>query len=199
VSPTLSTRSTRSLLALALSLTLAGCVTVRSSPPDFDQPWPPLVPGSRPAIELVVSGVSVEYEVPRDLGPILDDWGSVTERAYRESGLFSDVAIGERRDLRVNVDLRAEINQNRFLAALSYTTLLIIPHVVTTDITLTTRVTDDSGRPLGTMEVQGRSRTWHQFLLFPASSFFEPRTVTPAIVYDLNRETIDALHARGIF
>jgi hypothetical protein len=29
--------------------------------------------------------------------------------------------------------------------------------------------------------------------------FFEPRTVTPEIVYDLNRETISNLHDRGIF
>ena len=85
------------------------------------------------------------------------------------------------------------------LSAFSYLTLFVIPHVVTTDIAMITRVSADGGQPLGTIEVRGRSRTWYQLLLFPFSPFFEPQTVTPSIVYDLNRETISTLHARGVF
>jgi hypothetical protein len=81
----------------------------------------------------------------------------------------------------------------------SYLTLLIIPNMTTTDIAMVTRVTTGSDQPLGTIEVQGRSRTWYQILLFPIAPVYEPQAVTPEIVYDMSRETITTLHARGIF
>jgi hypothetical protein len=183
-----------------LLLLAAGCVTVRSAPPGFTGRWPPAEVGSRPAVLLVVSGTATVDGWPRDLGPILDLWGAATERAYRESGLFSEVLLGKGRgELRVAAQLRAEVSQYTALTALSYLTLLVLPHVVTTDVALVTRVTTDDGQPLGTIEVRGRSRTWHQLLLFPVAPLFEPNTVTPPIVYDLSRETITALHARGVF
>jgi hypothetical protein len=186
--------------ALGLLALLAGCATFRSAPPDFAGPWPPPETGPRPAIVLVVSGGATMDGWPRDLGPVLDLWGAATERAYRESALFSAVAINEGRgELRVEVELRARIEQYVGLSALSYLTLLVVPHVVTTEIAAVTRVTTSVEQPLGTFEVQGRSRTWHQLLLFPIAPFFEPQAVTPQIVYDLNRETIAALHARGVF
>lgn len=149
---------------------------------------------------LVVSGSASVDGWPRDLGPILDLWGAACERAYRESALFSDVSIAEGRgDLRVEIALQGNTRQIDWLTALSYLTFLILPHVVTTDITMATRVTAADGQPIGTMEVQGRSRTWHQLLLFPIASIYEPQSVTPEIVYDMNRDTISALHARGVF
>jgi len=180
--------------------TLAGCVTVRSEPPGFASPWPPIESGPRPSITLTISGGATDNGWPRDLGPILDRWGMETERAYRESVLFSDVSIEPgRRDLRAAIELRAAMHDLPVLSAFSYLTLLIIPSVVTTDIAMTTRITTPDGAPLGTIEVRGKSRTWNQLLLFPVAPFFEPREVTPAIVYDLNRETISMLHARGVF
>lgn len=188
------------LLALGFALLAAGCVTVRSEPPSFSGAWPPPYTGPRPAVELVVSGSAISDGWPRDLGPILDLWGVATERAYRESALFSDVSVrASRSDIRVEVELRADIHQIPVLTAFSYLTLLVLPHVVTTDISMATRVTTDAGQPLGTIEVQGRSRTWHQLLLFPVAPLFEPQSVTPNIVYDLARESISALHARGVF
>ncbi len=187
-------------LVLVLLVLVAGCATVRSAPPGFAGAWPPAETGPRPAIELVVTGGATVQGWPRDLGAILDRWGTETERAYRESALFSDVSLRPgRSDLRVEVELRADLRQNELLTALSYLTLLVLPHVVTTDIAVATRVTTGSGDPLGTIEVRGRSRTWYQLLLFPVASFFEPQSVTPGIVYDLDRETITALHARGVF
>jgi hypothetical protein len=188
------------VLALGLALCGAGCVTVRTAPPSFASAWPPPTSGPRPAIMLVVSGGATEDGLPRDLGPILNDWGAVTERAYRESALFSDVSLRRgRADLRIEVALHADVSQYEALTALSYLTLLVLPHVVTTDITVTTRAVTGDGQPLGTIEMSGRSQTWMELLLFPVAPFFEPHAVTPAIVYDLNRQTIDALHARGVF
>jgi hypothetical protein len=189
---------------LALSLVIAalstGCVTVRSAPPRFAEAWPPAETGPRPAIELVVTGGALEDGLPRDLGPILDLWGAQTDRAYRESALFSDVSLRPgRRDLRVTVELRADVHQIDALTFFSYLTLLVLPHVVTTDIAVATNVRTGDGQPLGTIEVRGRSHTWYELLLFPVSPFCEPQRVTPDIVYDLNRQTIAALHARGVF
>jgi hypothetical protein len=187
------------LLAAVLAL-LGGCVTVRSAPEPFAGAWPPTTTGPRPSVVLVVSGDAVEYGWPRDLGPILPLWGAACERAYRESALFSDVAIARgRAELRIDIELHAELYQYPVLAFFSYLTLLIIPSVDTTDIAMITRVTGADGQPLGTVETRGRSRTWYQLLLFPFSPSFEPRAVTPGIVYDLSREAITILHDRGVF
>jgi len=187
-------------LWLAMAALFAGCVTVRSAPPSFSDAWPPSETGPRPAIELMVTGGAIEDGFPRDLGPILDLWGAATERAYRESALFSDVSLRPgRRDLRVRVELRANVHQIEALTFFSYLTFLVLPHVVTSDITATTTVTTGDGQPVSTIEVPGCSRTWYEILLFPFSPFWEPQRVTPEIVYDMNRQTITALHARGVF
>ena len=137
---------------------------------------------------------------PRDLGPILDLWGAATERAYRESALFADVDLRARRaDLRVAVELHADVEQYELFTILSYLTLTVLPNVVTTDIAMTTRASTEDGQPLGTIEVRGRSRTWWQLLLLPISGIREPRHVTPEIVYDLARQSITELHDRGVF
>jgi hypothetical protein len=194
-------RRTIALPGLALALVgLAGCVAVRSAPAPFAAAWPPRDTGPRPAIVLMVSGAATIDGIPRPLGPILDPWGAATERAYRESALFAAVEREPGRgDLRVEVELRADHSVPVPLALLAYLTLFVIPNVETTELAMTTRVVTDDGHPLGTFEVRGRSRTWYQLLLFPVAPFFEPRMVTPDIVYDLNRETITVLHARGVF
>lgn len=193
-------RLTRAFVFAGLLATLAGCVTVRSEPPRFAGAWPPAAVGSRPSVVLVVSGAAVVYGWQRDLGPILDLWGAACERAYRESALFSDVEIARGSgQLTVSIQLRAEQSQNDFLTFLSYITLLVIPSVETTDITMVTTVSTAEGQPLGTVQTHGRSRTWYQLLLFPFSSAFEPRSITPEIVYDLSREAIATLHDRGTF
>ena len=189
-----------SVLLVSLAALAAGCVSLRSAPPRFADAWPPAQSGPRPTVVLVVTGVAAVDGLPLDPGPILDAWGAQSERAYRESALFSDVLVGRGRgDARVEVALRAELSDIPVLSVLSNLTLLVIPHVDTTDIAMTTRVTSAEGQPLGTVEVRGRSRTWYQLLLFPFAGLFEPRTVTPEIVYDLNRQTIATLHARGVF
>jgi len=183
-----------------LVVLLSGCVTVRSEPPRFSGTWPPLETGPRPAVALTVTGGAMLDGYPSDLGPILDRWGVETERAYRESALFSDVSLeGGRSDLRAAVELRATQTQYPALAAFAYLTLFIIPNVEVTEIAVATRITTVQGEPLGTVEVHGKSRTWYQILLLPFSPFFEPKNVTPGIVYDLNREAISTLHARGVF
>ena len=91
------------------------------------------------------------------------------------------------------------MSRNGFLSALSYLTLFVIPSADTTDVAVITRVTTASGgQPIGTIEMRGRSWTWYQILLLPFS-FFPPESVTPGIVYDLNRQSIEALHTRGVF
>src|SRR5262249_56748375 len=100
------------------------------------------------------------------LGPILNLWGAATARAYRESALFSEVAVGSGpRDLRVNVALRADVHEIPPLTFFSYLTLLVLPYVVTTDITVTTTVTALGGQPLRTLEVTGKERNTTTLLL----------------------------------
>jgi hypothetical protein len=190
----------RTRAALCLAALLAGCATYRAEPPRFTGAWPPSQIGPRPTIMLDVTGNAWENGYPRQLGQILDQWGYATERAYRESALFSDVSVARgRTDIRAQIELRATLEQNPVLAAFSYLTLLVIPNVETTDIGLITRVDTANGEPLGTVEVHGKARTWYWLPLFPIAPFSEPRTVTPSIVYDLNRDSINILHERGVF
>jgi hypothetical protein len=187
-------------LAVVLASLGAGCVTIRTAPPRFAGPWPPAESGPRPAITLTVTGLATDEGLARDVGPILGSWGAVTEQAYRESGLFSGVSVrGGRGDIRVDVEVRGDVWQYQALTVFSYLTLLIVPYVVTTDFTVTTRVTTNGGQPLGTVQEHGRSRTWYQLPLFLFAGFFEPQMVTPGIVYDLDRQSIADLHARGVF
>jgi hypothetical protein len=187
-------------LIAAIATFGTGCVTLRSAPPRFAGPWPPTQSGPRPAIVLTVTGLASDEGVPRDVGPILSSWGAATEGAYRESALFSSVSVrGGRGDIRVDVEVRGDVWQYQALTVFSYLTLLIIPYVVTTDITVTTRVTTNGGQPLSTVQERGRSRTWYQLPLFLVAPLFEPSTVTPGIVYDLDRQSIADLHARGVF
>jgi hypothetical protein len=187
-------------LAIVVAALGAGCVTIRTAPPRFAGPWPPAEAGPRPAITLTITGLATDEGQPRDVGPILGSWGAVTEQAYRESALFSGVSVrGGRGDLRVDVEVRGDVWQYQALTVFSYLTLLIIPYVVTTDFTVTTRVITNGGQLLGTVQERGRSRTWYQLPLFLFAGFFEPQTVTPGIVYDLDRQSIADLHARGVF
>jgi len=188
-------------LALLAAVVATGCVTVRTAPPRFNGDWPPIGSGPRPTVVLNITGRATDSGWPRDPGPILTSWGMATERAYRESALFSDVSARPgRSDLHIEIEVRADVYRNGFFAALAYLTLFVLPTVDTTDIAVTTRVmTANGGQPLGTIEVSGRSQTWYQILLLPFSPLSAPQTVTPAIVYDLNRQSIDALHARGVF
>lgn len=184
----------------ALAVMASGCVTYRVDPPRFAGPWPPSEGGPRPAVRLTVSAGAIVDGAPRDVGPILDLWGAETERAYRESALFSDVALRPRRaDVDVDVEIHAEVQQSVWLAVLSYLTFTVVPNVITTDLVMITRASDAEGQPLGTVEVRGRSRTIWQLLLFPFSPSHEPRQVTPGIVYDLDRQSIAELHSRGVF
>jgi hypothetical protein len=187
-------------LAVVLAAGSAGCVTIRTAPPRFAGPWPPAETGPRPTITLTVTGLATDEGLARDVGTILGSWGAVTEQAYRESALFSGVSVrGGRGDLRVDVEVRGDVWQYQALTVFSYLTLLIVPYVVTTDITVTTRVTANGGQPLGTVQEHGRSRTWYQLPLFLFAPLFEPATVTPGIVYDLDRQSITELHARGVY
>src|SRR5512147_1110236 len=95
-------KSTIQQFVLILTLLGAtGCATFRSLPDEFTSPWPPADTGPRPNVELVVSGDATANGWPRDIGPILDLWGAATERAYRESALFSSVTVnGPRSDIR---------------------------------------------------------------------------------------------------
>jgi len=191
----------RAIALVSLSAALAaGCVTVRTAPPRFRGDWPPIESGPRPTVVLAISGSATDDGWPRDPGPILGPWGMAAERAYRESALFADVSSrGGRADLRVEIQLRGDVRRNGFVSALSYLTLFVIPSADTTDVAVITRVTTASGgQPIGTIEMRGRSWTWYQILLLPFS-FFPPESVTPGIVYDLNRQSIEALHARGVF
>lgn len=188
------------LLAAATLAAVAGCVTVRSAPPRVAAPWPPPLPASRGSVALVVAGGARIDNLGRDLGPILPLWREAIERAYRESGQFSSVTPGlGSADLHVDVEVRAEVSQPQALALVSAMTLFLIPTVATTEITLDTRVRNAAGEPIGTSQLRGESQTWSQVLLLPVSPFFQQKDVTPPIVYDLARTSIDDLRRGGAF
>jgi hypothetical protein len=194
------------IIGLAFVSSLSGCAAFRGGGTEAPQSWPISKTADRPSISLLVSGEALINGEMRDVPQqAIAAWEHVAEKAYRESGVFSDVRIGA-----ADTDLRAEIHMldrgeaSIAMALLSGLTLTLIPTKAEDEMVMKTTLKNKAGRQLGVYEKKETVSTWIQFFLIFMMPFYSPGSVVQEVLYDLNRATINqalqtgALQARAI-
>jgi hypothetical protein len=137
----------------------------------------------------------MRQDVPQRM---IDVWQAAAEKAYKDSGYFSDIKIGA-----AETDLRAEIHftdrgeANNALAFLSGFTMTLIPANAHGEMLVKTTLKNKEGKELGTFEKKEALSFWIQFFLIFIMPFNWPNTVITEMLYDLNRATIAQADGAG--
>ena len=181
------------IIAFAFVSSLNGCAAFRGGGTEAPRSWPTSKRADRPSISLLVSGEALINGEMRDVPQqTIAAWEQVAEKAYRESGVFSDVKMGA-----ADTDLRAEIymldrgEASIPMALLSGITLTLIPTKAEDEMVMKTTLKNKEGRQLGIYEGKETVSTWIQFFLIFMMPFNSPGSVVQEVLYDLNRATIN--------
>jgi hypothetical protein len=149
-------------------------------------------PGKQ-SISLLVTGEGSVNGAKQDSPQrMIEAWQEAAARAYKDSGLFSDVKIDA-----AETDLRAEIHVidrgegNAALAFLSGFTMTLIPAKGEDEFTVKTTLKNKAGQELGTFTKKETLILWIQFFLIFIMPFNWPNTVGADMLYDLHRATIN--------
>jgi hypothetical protein len=186
----------RYIAAVLITACIAGCVSFRSGKLAPTEPWPLRKFGQRPSATLVISGRATSNGNPGEVGKVFDLWCQQTERAYRESGLFSSVAVGlADSDLRAEVAVAESDELNELATAFTFLTVGVFPGVVTNTFTLHTEIKDRNGRTLKVLDATETSHMWIALVLLPAAALKSHQSTVADIIYDLNRTTLTELQA----
>ena len=188
------------LVVSVLLSSLSGCAAFRSGEAQPPTPWPISKEPGKQTISLLITGESsvngTRQDVPQRM---IEAWQAVTEKAYKDSGFFSDVKVGA-----AETDLRAEIHftdrgeANTGLAFLSGFTLTLIPANAHGEMVVKTTLKTKEGQELGTFEKKEALSFWIQFFLIFIMPFNWPNTVITEMLYDLNRATISQAYGAGL-
>lgn len=181
------------IIGFAFVSSLSGCAAFRGGGTEAPRSWPTSKTADRQSISLLVSGEALINGEMRDVPQqAIAAWEHVAEKAYRESGVFSDVRIGA-----ADTDLRAEIHMldrgeaSMAMALLSGLTLTLIPTKAEDEMVMKTTLRNKAGRQLGVYEGKETVSTWIQFFLIFMMPFYSPGSVVQEVIYDLNRATIN--------
>lgn len=192
-------RSLCLLLACLAWLSLEGCAAFRGGETKPPSSWPLSSGPGKQSISLIVTGEGMVNGRKVDTHPAaLKAWQAAAERAYKDSGLFSDVQ-GSAAD----TDLRAEIhvidrgNANQGLAFLSGFTMTLVPAYAKGEYRIKTTLKDKEGKEVGSFETKESFSFWIEFFLVFVMPFNWPNTVASELLYDLNRSAIDQALAAG--
>jgi hypothetical protein len=152
------------------------------------------------SIALLIAGAGSLSEGLDTPGAVFEKWRAETERAYVDSGLFSEVTVGlaqaaRRAEIRISARTRRE-QPWYFLCQFS---LCTIPALFTTDLSVETAVFGPAGERLGSVESSERVHLYVQPLLIAVAAFRGQEKVTGEVIYDLNRSTIAKAQSRGWF
>lgn len=185
------------LSAFLLSFSL-GCVVFRAGQLPSGSFGPPESKASK-SISVIVSGKAIVNGKDVDVPPsFLAVWQEQTAKAYKDSGLFSDVKEGvAETDLRAEVQITDQAKASSVLAFFTALTLFIIPSYGTDELFVKTTIKDRNATKVGTFEKSETLRVWTQFFLIIAMPFNSPRSVVRGTIYDLNRVIINEAHAKG--
>jgi hypothetical protein len=190
------------LVFLAVVLSLSACIaTFREGTFQPPTSWPIATAWSgQPSISLLVSTETYENGVP--LGSISEErvgwgWGklyredSIT-KAYRDSGLFSEVKIGA-----VDTDLRAEIHvlvhsreSSIWRQLVHVLTMSLVPLHEQRELKITTTFKNRELQNLGRYEKAESSTFWYGIPMLFIAPFRLPDIVWNELFYDLNRSII---------
>ena len=194
-----------SIISLFLFLFCYGCAAFRAGNLSPVAQWPPPSITKKKSISIVIGAEAAVYSeiisddldvFPSTLYPLRKQ----TIKAYKNSGLFSEVKTGfYDTELRAEVKITSNFELNIFLTAFSLATLTIIPNNYTYEYIIKTTITDREGNIIDIIEKSESINEWQQLLLIFLSPFFHPYIVVENTLYDLNFAVINSAYEKGIF
>ena len=133
---------------------LSGCAAFRSGETQPPTSWPISKEPGKQTISLLITGESsvngTRQDVPQRM---IEAWQAAAEKAYKDSGLFSDVKVGAAEtDLRAEIHLTDRGEASIGLAMLSGFTLTLFPANGHSDMVVTTTLKNKEGQELGKFE-----------------------------------------------
>ena len=187
----MSTRTHVALVPFALCC-LCGCAAFRAGQLGEINGWPPKAPAARRPVNVLFSGEATFNGTERNLEPtVLRIWSKRALRAYRDSGLFSEVKTGlEETDLRAEVRVVRDERGSLLLAWLTWQTAFAVPYRSKRVYTVYTVLKDRKGTTLGHYECSESVVVWAHLVLIPVMPFRLPGRVSGAILRDLHRSTL---------
>jgi hypothetical protein len=130
---------------------------------------------------------------------MIQHWQDAAAKAYKDSGLFSDVKTGAAEtDLRAEVHVLERGETNQAMAVLSGLTLTLVPAHAESELVVKTTLKNKEGQDLGTFENKETLSFWIQFFLIFIMPFNWPNTVATGMFYDLHRATISQADGAGL-
>jgi len=188
------------LIWVSLS-SLSGCAAFRSGETKPAVPWPMSNGPGKQSISLLVTGESILNGKKISIFKSLQKqyWQDHATKAYKNSGLFSDVKTGAAEtDLRAEIHMRKRSETNFGLGVLSSLSLTLIPSFVESELVAQTTLKNKEGRDLGTFEKKEDISYWSQLFLIFIMPFNWPDTVDSDLLHDLHRATISQAHDAGL-
>ncbi|MCW5797378.1 MAG: conserved exported protein of unknown function [Nitrospira sp.] len=185
-------------LSLTTSLLLGGCASFRDDNRTSITEWPLKAGEKKPSVNLFVTGQAWvnDDQIPADKvqSNFLGQWRTQAGKAFEESGLFSEVKLGEDEPTDVRVDIaihmHGEYSQTlSFLLGFTFgLSSLVVPQKSTAAFSVTATFTERDGRSLGEFKQSETVATWVQLFLLFAMPFREGLQATETqVVYDLHR------------
>jgi hypothetical protein len=179
---------------------LSGCAAFRSGEFKLTPSWPLATTPGKQSISLLVTGEAIVNGMRQDIPQrMIQHWQDAAAKAYKDSGLFSDVKTGAAEtDLRAEVHVLERGEANQGMAVLSGLTLTLVPAHAESEIVVKTTLKNKEGQDLGTFEKKETFSFWIQFFLIFIMPFNWPNTVATDLLYDLHRATISQAHDAGL-
>jgi len=180
---------------------LCGCASFRSGQLAPISHWPPQATMPKKSISIIVTTEGSlngkEQEVNAEFTKI---WRKQIIKAYRESGLFSEVKTGfAETDFQAEVRIIDNEKGSSALSMLSGLTFTLIPWSCSDTFTLKTTIRDREGKTLGVFEDLETITLRYQLFLIFLTPFNFPYSVNTQTMYDLTRATIIDAHAKNCF
>lgn len=179
---------------------LNGCAAFRSGETPLPASWPMSQGPGKQSISLIFTGEALVNGMRQDIPPqTIQAWQEVATKAYKDSGLFSDVkTAAAETDLRAEVHMLERGEADKAMAFLSGFTLTLLPASIQEEFVIKTTMKNREGKDLGTFEKSDRASVWIQFFLIFIMPFNWPNTVLSEMLYDLHRATISQAHGAGL-
>ncbi|MCA9470021.1 MAG: hypothetical protein KC643_31870 [Nitrospira sp.] len=189
------------VFTVVITFGLAGCASFREGTLPPPSSWPPALAQGKKSISVIVTGEAMmegrRGDVPLQM---VQQWQVPTIKAYRDSGLFSEVKAGPAQtDLRAEVHIRDMGEGSKGMAIVSGLTLTLFPATGHDRLVVQTTIKDANGENLGTFEKTETVNFWIQFFLIFIMPFNWPPTVVSDTLYDLSRAIIVEAHAHNFF
>lgn len=186
------------IISVALS-SLSGCAAFRSGKPQLPSSWPISKEPAKQSISLLVTGEGIVNSKRQDAPQaMIQAWQTAAEKAYKDSGLFSDVKVGaSETDLRAEIHVTDRGEASMGQAFVSGLTLTLFPANGHDEMIIETTLKSKEGQELATFTKKETLSFWIQFFLIFIMPFNWPNTVAAEMLYDLHRATISEAFNAG--